>query len=209
MAEGMFITLEGGEGAGKSTQCRLLADFLRGTEREVVLTREPGGSPGAEALREVLLFGKASFSPRAEIMAMFAARQDHVDRVIGPALARGAVVVCDRFTDSTRAYQGYGRAGEDAAVLGLINDLERLLGVVPHLTLLLTVPRDVARARLLARGGRADRFEAADEAFHERLDAGFAAIARRESGRVVTCDAGGDVGDVSRRIGEIVTARMA
>ena len=144
---GRLITLEGGEGAGKSTQARLLADALCGLGLPVVRTREPGGAPGAEFLREVLLSGRIDWSPRAETMLHVAARMEHVARTIRPAIEAGSWVVCDRFHDSTMAYQGYGQ-GVDR---GMIEALAGMIGIVPDLTLILDVPRDVALARL--RGG--------------------------------------------------------
>jgi dTMP kinase len=128
MQSGLFITLEGGEGVGKSTQLRLLRDALQSHGYRVLATREPGGSAGAEDLRQLLLFGKNPLSLRAEILTHFAARFDHVDTVIRPALAEGQIVLCDRFTDSTMAYQGYGRAEGQPAVLDLIAALQAQLG---------------------------------------------------------------------------------
>lgn len=184
MSKGLFITLEGGEGVGKSTQLKLLQAALLSAGVDVVTTREPGGSPGAEELRQVLLFGKHPLSLRAEILTHFAARYDHVDQVITPALEAGKVVVCDRFTDSTLAYQGYGRAEGNPNVLRLISRLQEQLGRDPDMTFLLEAPRDVARLRLAARGAPVDRYELSDEGFHARVLAGFQDIARQDTGRV-------------------------
>lgn len=184
MSKGLFITLEGGEGVGKSTQLKLLQAALLSAGVDVVTTREPGGSPGAEELRQVLLFGKHPLSLRAEILTHFAARYDHVDQVITPALEAGKVVVCDRFTDSTLAYQGYGRAEGNPDVLRLISRLQEQLGRDPDMTFLLEAPRDVARLRLAARGAPVDRYELSDEGFHARVLAGFQDIARQDTGRV-------------------------
>ncbi|KXV55336.1 thymidylate kinase [Acetobacter tropicalis] len=184
MSKGLFITLEGGEGVGKSTQLKLLQAALLSAGVDVVTTREPGGSPGAEELRQVLLFGKHPLSLRAEILTHFAARYDHVDQVITPALEAGKVVVCDRFTDSTLAYQGYGRAEGSPDVLRLISRLQEQLGRDPDMTFLLEAPRDVARLRLAARGAPVDRYELSDEGFHARVLAGFQEIARQDTGRV-------------------------
>ncbi|CEF42934.1 dTMP kinase [Acetobacter senegalensis] len=184
MSKGLFITLEGGEGVGKSTQLKLLQAALLSAGVDVVTTREPGGSPGAEELRQVLLFGKHPLSLRAEILTHFAARYDHVDQVITPALEAGKVVVCDRFTDSTLAYQGYGRAEGNLDVLRLISRLQEQLGRDPDMTFLLEAPRDVARLRLAARGAPVDRYELSDEGFHARVLAGFQEIARQDTGRV-------------------------
>ncbi|MFT8549764.1 dTMP kinase [Acetobacter okinawensis] len=190
MAQGVFITLEGGEGVGKSTQLRLLRDALQSHGYEVLATREPGGSAGAEALRELLLFGQAPLSLRSEILTHFAARFDHVDQVIRPALAQGRIVLCDRFTDSTMAYQGYGRAEGEAAILELIAVLQAQLGLAPDMTFLLQAPRQITRQRLAVRGAPTDRYEQADEAFHARIAAGFRAIAEQHPERVhcVTTD---------------------
>jgi dTMP kinase len=184
MRKGAFITLEGGEGAGKSTQLRLVGEALRVLGHDVLITREPGGSPGAEDLRQLLLFGNNPLSLRAEILAHFAARYDHVDHVILPALQAGRIVLCDRFTDSTLAYQGYGRAAGNPDVLHLIRSLTDMLALRPDRTFLLEVPRDVARERLAARAGQPDRYEQADEEFHARVAEGFAVVALHEPDRV-------------------------
>ncbi|MBS0999974.1 dTMP kinase [Acetobacter persici] len=184
MAKGLFVTLEGSEGVGKSTQLRLLQSALASLGHDVLTTREPGGSPGAEDLRQLLLFGKNPLSLRAEILTHFAARADHLDNMITPALARGQIVVCDRFTDSTMAYQGYGRAEGDPDVLDLIARLQNQLGQDPDVTFLLEAPRNIARLRLAARGAPVDRYEQSDEAFHARVSAGFREIARQNTGRV-------------------------
>ena len=188
MASGLFITLEGGEGVGKSTQARLLVDALRSHGHDVHATREPGGSPAAEALRNLMLFGEAPLSTRAEILAHFAARFDHVDQVIKPALASGQIVLCDRFTDSTLAYQGYGRSMGDESILALIRMLDGSLGLQPDRTFLLETPREIARQRLAARKAPVDRYEQADEAFHARVLAGFQTIAEQNTGRVRRVD---------------------
>lgn len=184
MRSGLFITLEGGEGVGKSTQLRLLRDALQSHGYRVLATREPGGSAGAEDLRQLLLFGKNPLSLRAEILTHFAARFDHVDTVIRPALAEGQIVLCDRFTDSTMAYQGYGRAEGQPAILDLIAVLQAQLGLMPDMTFLLQAPREITRQRLAVRGVPTDRYEKADEAFHARIAAGFMAIADQQPGRV-------------------------
>lgn len=184
MGAGLFITLEGGEGVGKSTQLRLLRDALQSQGHKVLATREPGGSARAEDLRQLLLFGQNPLSLRAEILTHFAARFDHVDTVIRPALAEGQIVLCDRFTDSTMAYQGYGRAQGDAAILELIGVLQAQLGLTPDMTFLLEAPREVTRQRLAVRGVPTDRYEQADEGFHARIAAGFRDIARQQPQRV-------------------------
>lgn len=188
MTRGFFITLEGGEGAGKSTQLRRIADHLAGAGREVIATREPGGSDGAEAIRALLVSGAADrWSPLSETLLLYAARRDHVERTIVPALARGAVVISDRFADSTRAYQG-AAGGVDAA---FILELERqALGEArPNLTLILDLPAEVGLERAAGRGAAEARFESKGLEFHRRLRDGFLAIARQEPARCRVIDA--------------------
>lgn len=206
MTQGFFISFEGGEGAGKSTQIRRLADRLRADGHDVIVTREPGGSPGAEAIRELLVNGAADrWSPVTESLLMYAARRDHVERVIRPGLARGAVVLCDRYADSTRAYQG---AGGDAPA-SLIAALEEhvLGGTVPVLTLILDLPAQVGLQRAEARGGAA-RFESKGLAFHERLRAGYLEIARQEPERCVVIDADAELDAVTAAISDVVSQRL-
>lgn len=206
MTQGFFISFEGGEGAGKSTQIRRLAERLQAAGHDVVVTREPGGSPGAEAIRELLVNGAADrWSPVTETLLMYAARRDHVERVIRPALARGAIVLCDRFADSTRAYQG---AGGDAPA-SLIASLEDhvLGGTVPDLTLILDLPSEVGLQRAEARGGAA-RFESKGLAFHERLRAGYLEIARREPERCVVIEANAHIDAVTAAITDAVDQRL-
>ena len=165
---GAFITLEGGEGAGKSTQVRMLAESLRLRGRECVTTREPGGSPGAEALRNILLSGAvAPLGPMAEAMLFAAARIDHLDHTIRPALERGAFVICDRFADSTRAYQG-ALGNIDPARIRALEEVT-VGDTRPNLTLILDLPATTGLARAGARRGaeKADRFESQNLAFHE------------------------------------------
>jgi dTMP kinase len=190
--QGKFITFEGGEGTGKSTQVRWLAARLREAGYTVVTTREPGGTPAAEAIREFVLSGKAvELGAQAEAALMAAARADHVRRVIRPALAAGKWVLSDRFIDSTRVYQG-GAAGADPAFL---EDLERTaVGPTrPDLTVILDLPAEAGLARLKARqaADRAapDRFERDDLARHEARRQAYLAIAAREPGRCVVIDA--------------------
>ncbi len=187
---GRFITLEGGEGAGKSTQARLLADRLAELGIECVTTREPGGSPGAEQLRKALLSGLVEpLGPTAEAMVFSAARIDHLDALIRPSLARSAWVVCDRFVDSTRAYQG-AQGKVDPALLRMLEKV--VVGEdMPDLTLILDLPPETGVARAAARRGAegADRFEKQDFAFHRGLREAFLAIAAREPERCVTINA--------------------
>ncbi|HYE46635.1 MAG TPA: dTMP kinase [Caulobacter sp.] len=188
MARGFFITFEGGEGAGKSTQVRRLAEWLKGLGHELVLTREPGGSPGAEAIRDIVLNGPPErWSPVTETLLMYASRRDHIERVIRPALAAGKVVICDRFADSTRAYQGAGGQVDPR----LIDTLETtvLEGLRPDLTVILDLPVVEGLARASSRGGGEDRFEAKGAAFHERLRQAFLEIARSDPGRCVVLSA--------------------
>ena len=208
MAKGRFITLEGGEGAGKSTQARRLAERLRAAGHEVALTREPGGSPGAETIRELLVTGGADrWSPVTEALLMYAARRDHIERTIAPALERGAWVVSDRFADSTRAYQGAG-GGVPAS---FIQALERyVLGELrPDLTLILDLPVEAGHARIARRNHAETRFEAKGDAFHQRLREGFLAIARVEADRCVVIDAAAAPKAVAEAIWSAVQARLA
>ena len=181
----MLVTLEGGEGAGKTTQTRKLADSLTMLGHDVLCTREPGGTAGAEALRRFLLGQDHRLSLRAEAMVHFAARTDHVERAIRPALEAGRIVLCDRFSDSTLAYQGYGLGHGDPAILAFIDGLTNLLDLQPRRTLILDLPRIEGRRRLQERGERADRYEALDESFHERVADGFRIIARKAPDRCV------------------------
>lgn len=187
---GRFITLEGGEGVGKSTQLRRLAGHVRGLGLEVVETREPGGTAGAEAIRSLLLGGEADrWNARAETLLFAAARSDHVERVIRPALARGAWVLCDRYIDSSRAYQAAASGIPDDDVMAAHRIGSN--GLMPDRTLLLTVPLDVAQDRAARRDGDdADRFAARGIAFHRNVAAAFARFAAEEPGRFRVIEAG-------------------
>jgi dTMP kinase len=208
VAQGRFITFEGGEGAGKSTQLKRLVARLQAGGREVVATREPGGSPGAEAIRELVLKGNADrWSPVTETLLMYAARRDHVERVIRPALARGAWVVCDRFADSTRAYQG-AAGGTDPALIAAL-ETYILEGTRPDLTLIFDLPVQVGLERAHQRAGTEMRFESKGQAFHERLREGFLAIAKAEPGRCTVIDATGDLDTVEGRVWAAVDGRLA
>jgi dTMP kinase len=185
-----FITFEGGEGAGKSTQIRLLAARLREIAREIVVTREPGGTALAEKLRAFILSGKArELGPLGEAVLFSAARIDHIDSLIAPALARGAYVLCDRFSDSTRAYQGV-KGGVTSAQLQALEKVT-LHGLAPGLTFILDLPPRLGLERAQKRrgGGGADRFEAEDLDFHAQLRARYLDIARAEPDRCQTIDA--------------------
>jgi dTMP kinase len=207
MARARFITFEGGEGSGKTSHSRRLADWLTGQGHEVVLTREPGGTPGAEEIRKLLVQGEAArWEPMTEALLHFAARRDHVTKIIQPALARGTWVVSDRFADSTVAYQGYGH-GLGAQPIELLNTL--VLGdFAPGLTLLFDVPvaiglqragkRNVAAA-VGGEGGDA-RYESMGAAFHARVRDGFLAIARAEPRRVTVIDSSQPVAEVAAAV---------
>lgn len=217
-ARGRWISLEGGEGAGKSTQARRLAEALTAAGLPVVLTREPGGAPAAEAIRRLLLDPTVPIAaPLSEALLHYAARREHLEAVIWPALANGQWVVCDRYADSTYAYQGHG-AGVPLAVL---DRLHRLAAddAWPDLTLILDLPVDRAEGRLAARlEGEAtpavrpardrDRYEAADPAFHRRIREGFLAIAARDADRCVVLDATRDIRAIDRAIRREVARRL-
>ncbi|WP_176595661.1 MULTISPECIES: dTMP kinase [Sphingobium] len=196
---GRFISLEGGEGAGKSTQLKALAAALRARGLEVVETREPGGSEGAEAIRALLLTGGADrWSPRAEALLFAAARADHVEKTIRPALDRGAWVLSDRFLDSSRAYQGMGEL-TDADILAL----HRIgsAGFLPDRTLFLTLPEAEATARARSRDGDvSDRIGGRDRAFHQAVANAFTRFAEQEPARFLAVDASGDSAAVTERL---------
>jgi dTMP kinase len=189
MAPGRFITLEGGEGAGTTTQSALLSEALAARGVAVLRTREPGGSPGAELLRGILLGGSVDWAPRAETLLHFAARAEHVAKTIQPAIQAGTWVVCDRFFDSTLAYQGYGQGADRDFIASLIG----LLGIAPDLTIVLDVADAVATERRRQRGGEVDRYERLDAAFHARVRQGFRDIAAADPRRCVLLDASGDI----------------
>jgi len=186
---GKFITFEGGEGAGKSTQVRLLASSLQRLGKKVMMTREPGGSPKAESIRKLLLEGRlAKFGPFAEALLFSIARDDHLDTVIRPALRKGNWVICDRFMDSTMAYQGAGGNLPQSVIKGLEHTV--VGSTRPDLTILIDLPPAVGmnRARIRLQqttGGKADRFESMDMKFHERLREAFLEIARQDPERCI------------------------
>jgi dTMP kinase len=198
---GRFISFEGGEGSGKSTQIRILAERLDTAKLRAIVTREPGGSPGAEIIRHLLLSGMGKLlGPDAETLLFAAARDDHVRTVIKPALSQGVWVLCDRFSDSTRAYQG--RLGKVAPEI--INAMERVTigNLKPDLTLILDVPVEVGMQRAAARrgSGSPDRFEAEDVRFHQHLRDAYRQIAANEPKRCVLIDANADAAAVAASV---------
>lgn len=201
----MFITFEGGEGAGKSTQAWLLAKALAASGVPALHTREPGGAPGAERLRALLLSPDYDWAPATEVHLHFAARAEHLARTIQPALARGEVVISDRFADSTMAYQGYG-LGADRELIGA---LTRLLPVQPDLTVVLQTDPVVAAKRMAGRRQATDRYEQMDAAFHARVQAGFDAIVAAEPGRCVAIPADDPIDTVHRAVMAVVAGRRA
>ncbi len=200
---GLFITLEGGEGAGKSTAALRLAEMLRAEGLTVLTTREPGGTPGAEAMRTLLLSTTITLAPLAQTMLHFAARADLVETLIRPALARGDVVICDRFYDSTMAYQAYGLNVDVSAVASLI----RLINLKPDLTFMLEVSEDTANKRRAGRGGAPDRYEEMGADFMARVAHGFHAIAASEPGRCALIDAEPPVEAVVATMRQIIRDR--
>jgi dTMP kinase len=210
MTVGHFITMEGGEGTGKSTQIRHVINRLQGIGIEAVATREPGGSAGAERIRALLLEeGQARFDPLTETLLFFAARNDHLDHVIRPALSAGKWVISDRFSDSTRVYQGrMGRV--DASVLDVLDEI--VVGKTePSLTLVLDLPAEIGLERAKARRGEraADGFEAESLAFHQALRERYLDLGRLFPERCVIIDASGSIEDVSARIWDCVRTRFA
>lgn len=208
---GKFITLEGGEGGGKTTQIKLLGDALKGAGVDLVITREPGGAPGAEVIRRLLVEGEVGrWLPMSETLLHYAARLEHVYEVIEPALSMGRWVISDRFADSTVAYQGYGHdLGRET-----INKLHDLVlgGFQPDLTIILDIPVEDGLARAGRREGvegtGEDRYERMGTEFHQRLRDGFLDIARRNPERCVLVDAANDIDAVQREIRDLVAKRL-
>lgn len=206
MARGFFITFEGGEGAGKSTQIGRLAQKLREKGYPVLVTREPGGSPGAEAIRHVILSGAAEpFGPNMEALLFAAARSDHIEHLIRPALRRGKIVLCDRFVDSSRVYQANVEGG-------LLDEIERvsLNGVMPDLTLIFDIDPEEGMKRAAARRGeeKPDRFEKEELAIHKRRRRAFLDIARREPKRCMVIDASVSADEIEDVVTTIVFAAL-
>lgn len=203
---GLFISFEGIDGSGKSTQAAHLAAALRDAGHTVVLTREPGGSAGAEEIRALVLEGDTDrWSPETELLLFTAARRDHLERVIAPALAAGEVVICDRFADSTRIYQGLGRA-DLRALVDRLHDL--MIGCEPDLTVLIDIAPDVGLDRALSRAGGEARFEAFGEDLQTRMRAGFLALAEEARHRFVVIDGGRAVDAVAADVARAVEARL-
>jgi dTMP kinase len=206
---GRFITFEGGEGSGKSTQIKRLADRLNATKLKTILTREPGGSPGAEIMRHLVLSGMGKLlGPDAETLLFAAARDDHVRTVIEPALNQGTWVLCDRFADSTRAYQGsLGSVPE-----GVINAMQRVTigDLKPDVTIILDLPVEIGLQRAAARrgGGTPDRFEGENLKFHEDLREAYRKIAAGDPARCVLIEASGDADTVAARIWAALRDRL-
>lgn len=207
MQRGRFITFEGGEGAGKTTQARLLVERLRARGLDVLQTREPGGSPGAEEIRGIAVSGEADrWSARTETLLMYAARSDHLERTILPALAAGRWVVCDRFADSSRVYQGAG-GGTPESLIEALDDAV-VNGDQPDLTLVFDLPVEVGLDRAFGRGLFETRFETKGLAFHQKLRDGFLQVAERHPERCVVLDATGEVEAVSARLWAVVEERL-
>lgn len=205
-ATGRFISFEGIDGSGKSTQARMLAGTLRSEGHEVVLTREPGGSPGAEDIRKLVLEGDPDrWSAHSEILLFTAARRDHLERTILPALAEGKVVICDRFADSTRMYQGLSRGDLRA----LVDELHRLMiGREPDLTILIDMDPAKGLSRALGRGGSEERFEEFGEALQIKMRAGFLALADEYADRFTTINGARSIDAVAQDVRAIALAHL-
>lgn len=196
MERGKFITLEGGEGAGKSTQIALLKEALQAKGLDVLVTREPGGTPGGEDIRNLLVKGDTHrWEPLTEALLNYSARHEHLEKVILPALDQGTWVLCDRFSDSTMAYQGYGHSMNRE----IIRRLHRLVvgDFYPNLTLIMDMPVKEGLNRAASRGEGEDRYERMGLDFHNRLRDGFLEIAKKDPGRCAIVDATGDIGTVA------------
>ena len=209
MTRGHFISIEGGEGTGKSTQIHRLLERLRAEGLGVIQTREPGGSMGGERIRALILeAGQSRFDPLPETLLFYAARNDHLEHVIRPALAVGKWVICDRFTDSTRVYQG----GNTAVLASVFDELDQLVvrETQPELTLVLDLPAEIGLARAHARRGlaAADGFEAESIHFHRALREGFLELAHANPHRCVVIDAQGNVDEIAERIWRAVSERF-
>ncbi|MFK7754807.1 MAG: dTMP kinase [Sedimentitalea sp.] len=206
-AQGLFISFEGIDGSGKSTQARRLGDHLRGLGHDVVLTREPGGSPGAEEIRALVLEGDPNrWSAHSEILLFTAARRDHLERTIVPALNAGKIVICDRFADSTRMYQGLSR-GNLRAIVDQLHAL--MIAREPDLTLLIDMDPDIGLTRALSRKGTEERFEDFGPELQRQMRAGFLALAEEFSDRFHVFDGARDIETLSHDICDVVTQALA
>ncbi|MBY5934052.1 dTMP kinase [Tateyamaria omphalii] len=206
-SKGHFITFEGIDGSGKSTQARLLADHLRGLGHDVVLTREPGGSPGAEEIRALVLQGNPDrWSAETELLLFTAARRDHMERLIQPAVDAGKIVICDRFADSTRMYQGLSR-GDLRAKVDTLHDL--MIGREPDLTILIDMDPTQGLARAKGRQGIEERFEDFGTDLQEKMRAGFLALANEFPDRFRTINGAQDVSAVANDVQSVAAAYLA
>lgn len=204
ISRSLFITLEGGEGSGKTTQAARLCQWFIQQGRKVLHTREPGGTPTAEQIRNLLLARSTeSIASETEALLILAARRQHVDQVIKPALTRGLVVICDRFSDSTMAYQGYGR-GLDLTALRTMNQWATGT-LVPDLTLLFDVPVTVGLRRRRGQASTQNRLDRETERFHRKVRAGFQALAEREPRRIMIIDATPDPDTVQQTMTQLVS----
>ncbi|MFF9563501.1 dTMP kinase [Leifsonia sp. NPDC014704] len=206
MSEGLFITLEGGDGVGKSTQAALLEEWLTGRGRTVVRTREPGGTDAGVEIREIVLHHRGDIAPRAEALLYAADRAHHIATVVRPALSRGDIVVQDRYIDSSVAYQGAGRVLDAQQIRDL--SLWAAEGLLPDLTILLDLDEDTARTRLDSARTRYDRLEAERSDFHARVRAGYLALAAQEPERFLVVDASRPVEEIAAEIRDRLAARV-
>lgn len=204
---GSFITFEGGEGSGKSTQISLLCDALKSAGIDCIKTREPGGTPGAEKIRDMLVSGHAdAWDAQTETLLFYAARLDHVNKLIKPSLAAGKTVLCDRFADSTVVYQGIGKGLTEDYVLAMHR--MALGNFAPDLTLILDIDPAVGLKRAHERRGGEGRFESMDIDFHHKIRAGFLAVARREPERCIVLDAAQEKNALHTQIIEAINGRL-
>ncbi len=204
----MFITFEGGEGSGKSTQTRFLAEFLTKNSYKNILTREPGGTKNAEDIRKMLVEGSANrWSPITEILLYMAARNDHVVNLIKPELAKQTIVICDRFTDSTLAYQGYGH-GIDSQIINQLNDIASQ-GIVPDLTFILDIDPEIGISRTKKRHNNENRYENMDINYHKRVRSGFLEIAKKSKERCVLLDASEPLEEIKNKIKSIIVKKIS
>ncbi|MGK7653608.1 dTMP kinase [Roseovarius sp. B08] len=204
--KGRFVTFEGIDGSGKSTQARILAEHLQGTGREVILTREPGGSEGAEEIRKLVLEGAADrWSAETELLLFTAARRDHLERLIEPALAAGKMVICDRFADSTRMYQGLSR-GDLRQKVDALHDL--MIGREPDLTVLIDMDPGTGLERALSRGGSEERFESFGASLQAQMRQGFLDLADEFSDRFVVVDGNRGIEAIAADVRAAVEPRL-